>query len=86
MSMQFEKPMDEETAKRIKEMFGDNITVMDKKNVLLERLSEIHQKEMKAIANKAEQPVTVNIHDKGDIVTMSDGTKYQVTQKGWRKV
>jgi len=86
MGMQFEKPMDEETAKRIKEMFGDKIAVMDDKNVLLERLSEINQKEMKAIANKAEQPVTVNIYDKDDIVTMSDGTKYQVTQKGWRKV
>ena len=86
MSMQFDEPMNEETAKRIKEMFGEKIAVMDDRNVLLEKLAELHQQEMKIVANTAEQPVTVNIHDEGDIVTMSDGTRYRVTAQGWRKV
>jgi len=86
MSIQFENPMNEETAERIKKTFGDKIAVIDERNVLLERLSEINQKEMKAIANTAGQPVTVNIHDQGDIIEMSDGTKYCVTTKGRMKV
>ena len=86
MSIQFDEPMNEETTERIKELFGDKIAVIDEKNVLLERLSEIHQKDMKTIANKAGQPTTMTIHKQDDIVEMSDGTKYRVTRKGWRKV
>ena len=84
MSIQFEKPMNNETADRIKEAFGNKIAVMDEKNVLLERLEE--SEISKWIPDTANQPVTVNIHDQDDIVVMSDGTKYKVTQKGWRKV
>ena len=86
MSMQFDQPMDKKTSKRIKEMFGDNIVVMDAQNVLLENLSEIHQKQMKVVADTSKQPITMNIHDEDDIVEMTDGTKYQVTPKGWQKI
>jgi len=86
MSMQFEQPMDEETEKRVKQMFAGNIAVIDEQNVLLEKLTEIQQKEMSKLAKTAKQPVTVNIHDQGDIVKMSDGTEYQVTKQGWQKV
>jgi len=86
MSIQFEKPMNEETVEAIKKAFGKKIAVMDRKNVLLENLSMISQKKMSAIAKKAKQPITLNLHDNDDIVEMSDGTKYQVTNEGWRKV
>jgi len=86
MSMQFEKPMNEETVEAIKKAFGEKIVVMDRKNVLLENLSMTPQKKMSAIAKKTKQLVALNLHDNGDIVEMSDGTKYQVTDKGWRKI
>ena len=86
MSIQFEKPMNEETVEAIKNTFGDKIAVMDDKNVLLERLSEVHQKTMSAIAKKAKQPAGLNMHSEGDIVEMSDGTKYKVTSQGWEKI
>ncbi len=85
MSMQFEKPMNEETVEAIKKAFGEKIAVMDRKNVLLENLSMISQEKMSAIAKKTKQPVALNLHDNGDIVEMSDGTKYRVTENGWRK-
>lgn len=88
MSIQFDKPMSKETEQRLKQMFGASIAVIDDRNVLLENLTrEIKQKEMSAIAKEEKQPITLNIHHEiGDIVEMSDGTKYEVTEKGWKKV
>lgn len=40
----------------------------------------------KELANAAGQPVTVELHAEGAIKTMADGTQYQVTKRGWRKV
>jgi hypothetical protein len=57
----------------------------DEKTFLFDGL-KIDQKKMKEIANKAGQPLTAEINGDGDIKTMSDGTKYQCTNKGWVKV
>jgi len=38
------------------------------------------------IANTARQPVSVELNEQGEIKTMSDGTKYQVTPSGWKKI
>ena len=86
MSIQFEKPMNEETVEAIKKAFGEKIAVIDGKNVLLEKLTAVYQGKMSAIAKKAKQPATLNIHAEGDIVEMSDGTKYQASPRGWKKI
>jgi hypothetical protein len=86
MSIQFDEPMNEESSEMIKKMFGDVVVVSDEQNVLLEKLTDIHQKEMSLLAKTAKQPVTAKMHDDGDIVEMIDGTKYQVTKRGWRKI
>ena len=85
MSIQFKRPMDKETTEALEKFLGENIAVMDDKNVLVENLSEAHQKEMSNIVKTTRQPAAINIHDEDDIVEMSDGTKYQVTKKGWKK-
>ena len=36
--------------------------------------------------NGAKQPVRVELNDIGEIKEMSDGTKYQVTPQGWKKL
>ena len=87
MSISFEENMNDETRELIEKQFGDKIKLMDKKNVLLERLNEgFKQDDFKEIANTAKQPVTLELHGGGEIKTMSDGTQYQVTKSGWVKV
>lgn len=82
MSMQFEKPVDNETIEKIKKVFGEP-AAHDRKTFLFDRMSEIRQSEMKEIADSAKQVTTVEVNGAGDIKTMADGTRYQVTDKGW---
>jgi len=86
MSMNFNDPMNPETAALIKEMYGEKIAAMDGKTVLLKQLNEIKQSDMKEITNTANQPLSVEINGLGEIKTMSDGTKYRVTARGWQRV
>ena len=86
MSIHFEKPMNQEALQAIQKLFGDQIAAIDNRNVLLDNFNQIHQKEMSSIARKAKQPLTLNLNGIGDVVEMSDETKYQVTKNGWRKI
>ena len=85
MSIQFERPMNEETRRMIEEMFSQNVAAMDDKTVLVNEFRCLSN-EMTALANTAKQPVCVEIHGDGEIKTMSDGTQYRVTPQGWRKI
>ena len=72
-------------------MFGDDIKAMDERTALfeseMEKMQQVFsQKEMKKLANTAKQPVSVELNELGDIKTMSDGTEYALTSKGWRKL
>lgn len=83
MSINFHDPLNSEALIALREMA---IPVQsDEKTFLFDRLN-IDQRKMKEIANKAGQPLTVELNGEGDIKTLSDGTKYQCTNKGWVKV
>ena len=85
MSINFDDPMNDEARKLIIKKFKD-VAAMDETTALLDKLEEINQSDMKEIANTAKQPVSVEINEPGDIKTMSDGTKYRCTNKGWRLI
>lgn len=65
-------------------LFG-NPVAGDGQSFLYESV-EIEPQAMQELAVKAQQPVTVELHAEGEIKTMADGTQYQVTKRGWRKV
>ena len=85
MSINFEDPMNEAAKSMMEELFKDRIQAMDERTALLDKM-ELQQKAMSELATVAKQPVTAEIHPVGDIKTMSDGTKYEVTADGWRKL
>lgn len=85
MSMTFDQPVNPETRKLIEEHFGKPYAE-DGKTFLFNQMETIDQRVMKEIANKAKQPATVELDGKDTIRTMSDGTRYQVTEKGWVKL
>lgn len=86
MSMSFDEPVNNAALKRIFELFGEPVSLGNRRKLLFNNMNEVNQKDMKEIANLAGQPVMVGVHSLGEIVEMSDGTRYQVTEKGWRKL
>lgn len=78
--------MNDETSEMIAEKFKGAVAALDDKTALINGLVDIKQKDMKEIANTAKQPVSVEMHGDGEIKTLSDGTRYQVTNQGWRKL
>ena len=86
MSIQFDQPMNKETQNLIEKLFGDKVVAYDDQNIILERINQFNQSEFKALANEAGQPVTLELHDQDDIVEMKDGTRYRVTEHGWKKI
>jgi len=86
MSMQFDGPMNEKSLAKMKDLFGDTMIVSDERKALFDNLTEEKQEEFKLFPRKVDQPVTTKIHKEGNIVEMSDGTKYQVTKQGWKKI
>jgi len=85
MSINFDEPVGPEAESMIKELFGDPVA-SDAKTFLYDKQIVLAQKRMTELANKAKQPATVELNSEGEIKTMSDGTQYQVTPKGWRKI
>lgn len=85
MSIQFERPLTEEQQESMKEMFGDRLAASDERVALLNDRN-IYASEMKELANKTGQRVSVELNDNDDVKEMSDGTKYVVTPAGWKKI
>ena len=85
MSMNFEKDLTENQQEMIKELLDEYIDVMDERKVLL-NTRQIQMRTMSEIARKTNQVVELELNDESDIKTMSDGTKYIVTGKGWKKI
>ena len=73
-------------AKEFLEKMMGQAEFTDGKSFLYDDIKEIEKGFMGELANKAEQPVTVELHGEGEIKTMADGTQYQVTRRGWGKV
>ena len=85
MSINFENEVNQEAIEKMRKAFGDPVAA-DGKQFLFDRMQEIKQKDMKAIVNAAKQPASVELHGQGAIKTMADGTRYEVTPSGWRRL
>lgn len=86
MSMQFDDPMNEKTREFIEETFGPGVP-MDERTALVSFRHNLVDRELnRKIANIAEQPLTLALLAEGETKTLSDGTVYQVTPQGWRKL
>jgi len=85
MSINFNEPVNDEAVELVRKEFSKMVT-HDRKTFLFDGMTEIKQSTIKKIANAAKQPVTIEINGDGDIKTLSDGTRYQVTPQGWRKL
>lgn len=85
MSINFQNPMNAESFALMKKLFGEP-AAKDDLTLLYDKLPTINSKDMSAVARAAKQPVTVEAHGPGDIKTMADGTRYQVTPTGWVKL
>lgn len=84
MSINFENDMGPEAANKIREMF--NVTAMDEKIALLERMeTSFTQRQMCDIARAAKQPATVEINKIGDRKEVG-GVVYELDEKGWRRL
>lgn len=85
MSIQFDKPISDEQQDFVRKMFGDRVAAMDSKTVLLGK-TQFLQSEMKKLANETRQVVTLEVNGEGDIKTLSDGSRYKVTERGWKRI
>ena len=85
MSMSFDKPISDDDKDFIKKMFGKGVDAMDEKIVLLNHRMHLHS-EMKEVANQTKQPVSLEINSEGEIKPLSDGSRYRVTESGWKKL
>lgn len=85
MSMNFKEPLSDEAFAKIKKFFGEP-AAGDRKTLLFNEMKVIDSSAMTEIANTAKQPATIELHGNGEIKTLSDGTRYQVTPQGWRKL
>ena len=85
MSINFDKPIEPKVRDMMLKMLGSPIAE-DGKTFLYNRWPVLETRVMTEIAKEARQPVTVELNSDGEIKTFSDGTRYQVTRRGWRRV
>lgn len=84
MSLNFQEDVNEEAQKKIKALFGDAVAC-DQRTFLYNRIASLERRQMTEIANAAGQPAVVEVNKIGETKTLSDGTEYEVTEKGWKK-
>jgi hypothetical protein len=84
MSLNFDQPVDNEVIEKIKQILP--VVAHDRKTFLLGKFEAFESREMKKLANAAKQPARVELHGLGEIKTLEDGTRYEVTARGWRKL
>ena len=85
MSMNFDRPLTDEQQQVFREFMGDRVEAMDKSTALLNTRNFVGS-EMSDLARKLNQVVTLEMNEPGEIKTLSDGSRYQVTPEGWRKL
>ena len=85
MSMNFERPLTDEQREFFKDFMGDRVEAMDEKTALL-NTNKFDRSEMSQLATKFEQVITTELNEPGEVKKLSDGTSYQVTPSGWRKL
>ena len=85
MSINFEEDMNDEARAALLDTFADQLKAMDERTALVDS-KQFTQQSMKKIAVAAKQVATLEMHGVGDIKILSDGTKYEVTPRGWEKL
>lgn len=83
MSLNFQEPVDNDVIARIKELVP--VKAHDNRTFLIDTDTIVAAK-MKAIANAAKQPAEIELHGVGEIKELADGSRYEVTANGWRKL
>jgi phage gp36-like protein len=90
MSINFKEEMNEETLEVFKKMIDvgsiSNPVVQDKCKALFDDITKVHKEEMKILEKIADQSISIEINEEGEIKEMSDGTKYLVTPNGWKRI
>lgn len=85
MSINFDNEANPETRELIEKLFGRPVAD-DRRHFLIDQMRVIDQRLMKQVANTAKQPAKVELHEVGEIKTLDDGSRYEVTPNGWRKI
>lgn len=85
MSINFNNVPNDEAIRMMEELFGKPVA-SDGMTNLFDKLPDIEQRMAKAVANAAGQPMTVEMNSIGDIKDMADGSRYQLTEDGWKKM
>ena len=90
MSINFNDPMNSEVMAKLQELFKNGTlpepVAMDERRALFNDDPRLQQRTMIELANAAKQPVMFELNEEDEIKEMSDGTKYRVTPKGWKKM
>lgn len=84
MSMNFDRPIDEETKAFMKKFLGEPVA-QDDKTALYNEMKVANRRDMTELANKAGQVATMELNEIGDTKTMSDGAEYILRKTGWIK-
>lgn len=85
MSVSFENPLSEEGKSFLHELIGKPVAA-DEKQFLFDNMPTIEPAKMDQLVVLAGQPLVVKLHELDDVKTLSDGTRYIVTDKGWAKI
>lgn len=85
MSVNFSGPVNEKTKEELRKIFGV-AKAEDGQTFLYDQLREIEQTKMKKVVQEAGQTATVELNEIGEIKTMSDGRRYEVTPQGWKRL
>ena len=85
MSMNFNKPLSEENQSFIRDFMGDDLVALDQNKALF-NAGQVNQQALKHIANELNQVVEIEANAPSEIKTMSDGSRYQVTLQGWKRL
>lgn len=83
MSLKFKEPMNDAAREMIAKEFGEH-QLQDDHITLFGRSIMTTHKVLGYVANVAGQPITLCMHEEGDVVTMDDGKSYRCTEGlGW---
>lgn len=84
MSMAFDRPIGDDVADEIRQVFRE-IAGMDDRTVLFNDRC-ISGSDLKRITRKANQTVTISFPGAGETRVLRDGTEYVMTSSGWRRI
>lgn len=85
MSVSTPSPMTAEMMESLRRTLGKPVA-RDERTALYDQMAALTSKQGGDMARAQGEPVKVEMHEVGDIKILSDGTRYQVTPSGWKKL